>query len=170
MRDNVKLLVQSISEIFETPEPVLEFGSLQVPNQEGFADLRPLFKEKTYVGCDMRVGSGVDVVEDIENLGIRGESIGTVLIVDTLEHVGNPWMALEQIRRVLKRNGMVIMTSVMNFPIHDYPGDFWRFTPKAFDLLLEDFPRRITGYQGLPRILTLYLVLVSNQKMLKILT
>lgn len=151
MRDNVKLLVQITSEIFETPEPVLEVGSLQVPNQEEFADLRLLFKGRPYVGCDMRGGLGVDVVEDVENLSIRNETIGTALMVDTLEHVENPWKALEQIRRVLKRDGMVIMTSVMNFPIHDYPGDFWRFTPEAFDLLLEDFPVRITGYQGLPQ-------------------
>jgi SAM-dependent methyltransferase len=149
MRDNVKLLVQIVSETFETPDPILEVGSLQVPRQEGFADLRPFFKGKTYIGCDMRVGSGVDIAEDVENLGIRSGTIGTALIVDTLEHVGNPWKALEQISRVLKRNGMVVMTSTMNFPIHDYPGDFWRFTPEAFELLLKDFTVRISGYQGL---------------------
>lgn len=147
----MKLLVQIVSEAFETPDPILEVGSLQVPGQEGFADLRPFFKGKTFVGCDMQVGSGVDIAEDIENLGIRDETIGTALIVDTLEHVGNPWKALEQINRVLKRNGMVVMTSTMNFPIHDYPGDFWRFTPEAFELLLQDFPVKISGYQGLPQ-------------------
>jgi len=151
MRENVKLLVQIVSETFETPDPILEVGSLQVPGQEGFADLRPFFKGKTYIGCDMRAGSGVDIAEDIENLGIRSGTIGTALIVDTLEHVGNPWKASEQVGRVLKRNGMVLMTSTMNFPIHDYPGDFWRFTPGAFELLLRDFPVRISGYQGLPQ-------------------
>jgi hypothetical protein len=34
---------------------------------------------------------------------------------------------------------MVILSSVMNFPIHDYPSDYWRFTPKACELLLQRF-------------------------------
>jgi len=31
------------------------------------------------------------------------------------------------------------MTSVMNYPIHDYPFDYWRYTPEAFKSLLKNF-------------------------------
>jgi hypothetical protein len=34
---------------------------------------------------------------------------------------------------------MLIMTSVMKFPIHEYPYDYWRFTPEAFRSLRKAF-------------------------------
>lgn len=41
--------------------------------------------------------------------------------------------------------------SVMDFPIHDYPHDYWRFTPEAFRVLLKKFPANIIGYSGNPK-------------------
>ena len=148
MRDNVKFFVKTCSRVFDPPEPILEIGSLQVPGQVGYADLRPFFAGKNYIGCDMRPGIGVDRIENVEKLSLRSETVGTVIIVDTLEHVENPHKALDEIFRVLKMDGIVTMTSVQNFIIHDVPGDFWRFTPEAFNLLLKDFPVRIIGSQG----------------------
>jgi len=43
------------------------------------------------------------------------------------------------------------MSSVMDFPIHDYPHDYWRFTPEAFRVLLKKFPANIIGYSGNPK-------------------
>src|SRR5262249_29588368 len=34
------------------------------------------------------------------------------------------------------------------FRIHNYPGDYWRFTPTALELLLEDYPSKILGWHG----------------------
>ena len=70
--------------------PVYEFGSLQVPGQEGFADLRPLFPDKEYVACDMRTGPGVDQILNLHGIDLPPESVGTVLCLDTLEHVEYP--------------------------------------------------------------------------------
>lgn len=142
MRDNVKAFCKVCSEVFDPIQPIFEIGSLQVPGQEGYADLRPFFKGKTYVGCDIRQGLGVDRIENVEKLTLDDETVGTFIIVDTLEHIENPRRALEEIYRALKRNGMVIMSSVQNFPIHDYPADFWRFTLECFNLLLKNFPSK----------------------------
>ena len=56
MRQSIKQLVRIIADTLPVPEPIYEFGSLQVAGQEGFADLRPIFPDKQYVGCDMREG------------------------------------------------------------------------------------------------------------------
>jgi hypothetical protein len=45
---------------------------------------------------------------------------------------------------------MVVMSSVMKFPIHDFPSDYWRFTPKAFELLLKEFPVFEVQFDGDP--------------------
>jgi len=150
MRSNVRFFVELISKDLDIIEPVLEIGSFIVPGQEELANLRSIFQGKQFIGCDMRNGKGVDRIENVECLSLDDESVGTVLILDTLEHVQNCFKALDEIYRILKKEGMVIMSSVMDFPIHDYPSDYWRFTPEAFKLLLNKFPIKILGTQGNP--------------------
>lgn len=152
MRDNVKAFVRDVVELFEAPEPVYEFGSLQVAGQEGYADLRPLFPEKAYVGCDLRQGIGVDRIEDLMRLSLDDGTVGTVLILDTLEHVENCHVAMQEVHRIVKPEGVVAISSVMLFPIHEYPSDYWRFTPEAFRLLLRPFQTALVSYEGKPEI------------------
>jgi len=150
MRENIRNLIEISAKEFDLMEPIVEIGSFQVPGQEELANLRPIFPGKQFIGCDMRHGNGVDRIENVECLSFENESIGTILIMDTLEHVENCFNALDEIYRVLKKDGVVIMSSVMDFPIHDYPSDYWRFTPEAFKLLLKKFPIKIIGVQGNP--------------------
>ena len=35
-----------------------------------------------------------------------------------------------------------------HFQIHHYPNDYWRFTPQALEVLLEDYPSKIIGWHG----------------------
>lgn len=140
--------MQICAETLPIVEPIYEFGSLQVPGQEGFADLRPFFPGKVYVGADMREGTGVDVILDLHNIDLPSESVGSVLILDTLEHVEYVRKAMDEIYRILKPNGIVIMSSVMLFPIHDYPYDYWRFTPEAFNSLLKPFAASFVEFAG----------------------
>lgn len=148
MRKNINNIVKIFSEEFTIQEPVIELGSFQVPGQDKISDLRPYFKNKIYIGCDMREGPGVDKIENIEQLSFEDSSVGTVILMDTLEHVKNCHKALDEVYRVLKKDGIVIMSSVMDFPIHDHPYDYWRFTPEAFKLLLDKFKIKIIGFEG----------------------
>ncbi|HXG30963.1 MAG TPA: methyltransferase domain-containing protein [Thermodesulfobacteriota bacterium] len=148
MRELVRQFVKICAETLPILEPIYEFGSLQVPGQEGFADLRPFFPGKQYVGADIREGPGVDVILDLHQIDLPPQSVGTVLILDTVEHVEFPRRAIEEINRVLKPDGIVVMSSVMNFPIHDYPYDYWRFTPEAFRSLLRPFDSSFVAFAG----------------------
>lgn len=158
MRAVIKHLMEICAENLPILEPIYEFGSLQVPGQEEIANLRPLFPGMEYVGADMRYGTGVDVILDLHQIGISSESVSTVLILDTIEHVEFPRKAIEEVHRILKPNGILVMGSVMNFRIHGHPYDYWRFTPEGFKSLLrpftssfvdfagrEDFPRTVIG-------------------------
>lgn len=151
MRLNVKLFVKIVSEVFDLPEPVYEFGSLQVPGQEAFADLREYFPGKTYIGCDFRDGIGVDRIEDVQNLSLEDEVAGTVLMMDTIEHVENCWQAMNEVYRILREGGVFVVSLPMYFPVHEYPADYWRFTPEGLDTLLKRFPTRVVGWQGTPK-------------------
>lgn len=148
MRQVIKDFVRIVSETLPIIEPIYEFGSLQVPGQKGFADLRPFFKGKEYIGCDMVDGPGVDRILDLHNIDLPSESVGTAIIVDTLEHVEFFREAMKGVYRILKPEGMVIISSVMNFPIHSYPYDYWRFTPDAFRSILSAFSSSLVDFVG----------------------
>jgi len=148
MRRSVKDFVSIVAARLPIQEPIYEFGSLQVPGQEGFADLRGLFPGRDYVGCDMRPGPGVDRILDLHHIDLPAESVGTVLCLDTLEHVEYPREALDGIYRILKPGGMAVISSVAYFPVHDHPNDYWRFTPEAFTSLLKPFPHSFVGHAG----------------------
>lgn len=150
MRELIRQFVKICAATLPLPEPIYEFGSLQVPGQEGFADLRPFFPGKTYVGADMRAGPGVDVILDLHQLDLPAESVGTALILDTLEHVEYVRQAVAELHRIIRPGGVLIMSSVMNYVIHDYPHDYWRFTPEAFKSLLQQFESAFVNFAGNP--------------------
>lgn len=141
-------LARAVAESFDLPEPILEIGSYLVPGQEEIADLRALFPGKKYVGVDMRPGPGVDCVADVEALPQADASVGTVIALSTFEHVPRFWRGFDEVRRVLRPDGVLFVSCPFYFHIHSYPSDYWRFTPEAFDLLLQDYPNRVLGWHG----------------------
>jgi SAM-dependent methyltransferase len=149
----VREFVQDAVEVLPIAEPVVEIGSRPAEGQESEAYLRDLFAGKRYVGCDVQEGPNVDQVEDIHALSFADDSVGTVVCVEVLEHVHDPLRAVKEIHRVLKPGGVAILTSVMFFPIHAHPWDFWRFTPEGFALLVEPFETSLAfavGFDLLP--------------------
>ncbi|MGH8010367.1 MAG: methyltransferase domain-containing protein, partial [Candidatus Binatia bacterium] len=116
MRGNIREFVRTTAEVVEVPEPIVEIGSLQVAGQMHSADLRPFFPGKHYIGCDTREGPGVDRIENVHALSFANDSAGTVLMLETLEHVENPLQAMAEVLRVLKPEGLVVLSSVMDYP------------------------------------------------------
>src|SRR2546426_285957 len=95
-------VVRAVVETFDLPEPILEIGSFQVPGQEEIADLRGLFAGKSYLGIDVRAGPGVDQVADVESLPLADASVGSVIAMNTFEHVPRFWRGFDEIYRVLR--------------------------------------------------------------------
>lgn len=148
MRESIRQFVKIVSDTLPVQEPIYEFGALQLPGLEEFADLRPFFKGKSYVGCDMREGVGVDKVLNLHAIDVPDESVGTVITLDTLEHVEFPHKALSEIYRILKPGGMVVLSTVLDFRIHDSPADYWRFTPDGLKSILKPFSSVFVGHVG----------------------
>lgn len=148
MREQIKDFVRIAAENLPIQEPIYEFGSLQVPSQGDFGDLRPIFPGKEFVGCDIQEGPGVDKILDLHKIDLPSGSVGTVLILDTLEHVEFPRKAVAEAHRIIRPGGIIAISSTMNLPIHDYPNDYWRFTPEAFKSLLAVFSNSVVGFCG----------------------
>lgn len=148
MREVIRQFVKICAETFPIAEPIYEFGSFQA--QLEYSNLRPFFPNKTYIGADMREGPGVDEILNLHNIDLPSNHAGTVLCFDTLEHVEYLRRAIEETHRILKPGGILIISSVFFFRIHDAPSDYWRFTPDSFRSLLKPFKSSFVGYCGDP--------------------
>ena len=148
MNDFMAGVARAAAETFDFPAPILEVGSFQVAGQEHLANLRGLFSNKQYVGIDMRPGPGVDAVENVECLPRGDRSVSSVLALNLFEHVERFWLGFSEIQRVLRPDGLVLVSCPFHLHIHAFPNDYWRFTPEAFRLLLDRLPTKIIGYHG----------------------
>lgn len=151
MRKLIREFVQICSDSIPLQDPIYEFGSRQEKGQEELANLRPLFPGKKYIGADLQPGPGVDTILNLHHIALNPGTAGTVLILDTLEHVEYPRKAISEAHRILNTSGILIISSVMNFEIHPNPHDYWRFTPQGFTSLLSQFHKVLVEYIGKQR-------------------
>lgn len=150
MRQVVHDFVADVAERLALAEPIVEIGARSAPGQEGGPLVRSIFAGRDFIGCDLFEGPNVDRVEDAHRLSFADASVGTVVSVDTLEHIADPLRAVAEMHRVLRPGGVCILASVMLFHIHEHPWDYWRFTPEGLALLLAPFAHREVVSQGHP--------------------
>jgi SAM-dependent methyltransferase len=137
MREAVIDYVKWAIERFPYEEPILDTCAGWEPNY-----YRHLFPGKRYIKQDMRDFDPpcIDVICDISDMKpISDKSIGLILNLESLEHLPYPQRAIDEIHRVLRPDGVLILTTVMHFKIHPCPKDYWRFTPDGLELLLGRF-------------------------------
>ncbi len=148
MRAPVRAFVEAVAEALPCPGPVVEFGAYRVPGQEGLADLRPLFPGRAYLGVDLRAGPGVDRVDDLSAPTLAPGTAGTILCLETLEHVFEVRRAFDALHGLLAPGGLLVASAPFAFHVHGHPDDYWRLTPAAWRRLLEPYALRAVGTLG----------------------
>lgn len=91
------------------------------------------------IALDIRRGAGVQILGDAQALGIAGRVFDVVLCTEVLEHLPEPQQAIDEMFRVLKPGGTLLLTTRFLFPIHDAPHDYFRFTKYGLRHLLRRF-------------------------------
>jgi SAM-dependent methyltransferase len=79
----------------------------------------------------------VDVFGDGQRLPFRDGSFGTLLSLEVLEHVPDPDRCLAEFARVLEPGGRLLISVPFAAPLHQLPFDFYRFTPRGIETLLQ---------------------------------
>jgi len=75
---------------------------------------------------------------NVLRLPFQDGEFDAVVSDQVLEHIeGEPQLAINELFRVLKSNGIALHTTCFINPIHECPNDYWRFTPDALKLLTK---------------------------------
>lgn len=80
-----------------------------------------------------------DILGDAENMDFEDERYDSVVCLEVLEHTLRPSKIVEEIYRVLKPGGRLLLTVPFVFEIHDETYDFYRFTKQGLQHLLKRF-------------------------------
>lgn len=87
----------------------------------------------------------VDVRADVLHLPFKDESVAAIVCTGLLEHVRDPYQAVQEIGRVLKPGGRAYFEVPFMQSFHASPDDFFRWTAAGLPHLLE--PLRIIESQ-----------------------
>ena len=113
---------------------VLDVGAKQAP-------YRRYFQHATFQTVDLRPEVNPDFVADVQELTrvVPRDSYDLVICTEVLEHVEDPRLAVEEIRRILKPNGTLLASTPFIVPYHPDPTDYWRLTFESWRSVLRDW-------------------------------
>lgn len=86
---------------------------------------------RSYLGLDVESADEGDVDHVLQNDGtstLKDEVADIVLSTQVLEHVPDPSLYLEEARRLLRRDGLLILSTHGHMMYHPVPDDYWRWT------------------------------------------
>jgi len=119
---------------------VIEVGSLNINGS--LREIIMEFNPNNYTGIDIMSGPGVDVICKAENMvEYFGENnFDLVISTELLEHTENWRNVVSNIKNVCKPNGIIFITTrSKGFPVHEYPGDFWRYELDDIENIFSDY-------------------------------
>ena len=115
---------------------LLDFGC-------GAKPYRSLFSVDEYIGVDFQ-GEGhdhsneqIDVYYDGKTLPFENDSFDSIFSTEVFEHVFNLPEMLDELNRVLKPGGQMLITCPFAICEHEQPNDFARYTSFAIRHLLQ---------------------------------
>jgi SAM-dependent methyltransferase len=109
--------------------------------------------EHLFVGCKEFIKTDINpnfghMVLDITKMKQKN-SYDIILCLNVLEHVYDFQLAVNNMEKALKKDGILVIAVPFTFPLHDEPIDFWRFTEHSLRKILSNFQNvDITPYRS----------------------
>ena len=113
---------------------VLEIGSGKDYQKNNFKDMCD-----EWVSFDYNIRSNtIDIQGDGQCLPFKDGVFDCVVSIDVLEHVPYPEKMIKEIQRVLKKDGILILSTPWFFYLHEEPYNFFHFSKYGLDRLMKD--------------------------------
>jgi SAM-dependent methyltransferase len=116
---------------------------------KGHAWLQEYIKKVDYKVMDPVPDYKPDIVGDIHDIPLPNESVDAIFCLAVLEHVHNPIKAMEEMKRILRPGGKILIYVPFLYYYHaheGYYGDYWRFTYDTLKRFGEEYKK----YEILP--------------------
>lgn len=108
---------------------VLDLGCGRLTNSN-------LLKNSKAIYIDGAYFEGIDVVCDFsKKLPLKSSSIDAILFSNVLEHMKEPQLVMNEISRVLKKDGELLLLVPYSIKLHQTPIDFFRYTKYALEYM-----------------------------------
>jgi len=131
-------IVKSVSTLFRGV--LLDIGCGRMPYRTLLTI--PPSRVERYIGLDLdnpayQQESKPDISWDGKTIPLPDASVDCGLATSVFEHILEPVPVMREIRRVMKPDGVMLFTVPFIWPLHDTPGDYYRYTPFALNALLK---------------------------------
>ena len=155
IRESVSLFLKEQANKLDSTNIVI----LDIAPQEHLGAAEHFFKAKIKtadLNPDAKATYTIDITKDNSEI-IPNDSFDVVVCTEVLEHTLNPFSAIAEIYRILKKEGVLLLSTPFNFRIHGPLPDCWRFTEHGINALLRDFKSiNITAVEDEARFLMPY--------------
>jgi SAM-dependent methyltransferase len=126
---------------------ILELGSGPKVKNEYYYSTKHLFhKTNDFLQSDIVKDFGHPIV-DVTKMKFINE-FDAIMCLNVLEHVYEYQRAVQNLYRALKQGGTLVIAVPYAYPLHDEPGDYWRFSEHALRKILSDFKNVDISYKG----------------------
>jgi len=116
---------------------------------------KPKDKVEKWIFADIEEKHNPDVVLDVCNMSkIEDESYDVINAIELFEHVENIEQGLKECYRVLKKDGVMILSAPFLYPIHSDPYDFQRWTEGKWKKVLKEISFDIEKFEIMGRFFT----------------
>jgi len=117
---------------------VLDVGGNKKNKRGSFVP--PIKRVSSWRYLNIDINTDPDIIASAEKIPLNDNSINTVLFTEVIEYIKSPDDALKEIRRILRKDGCLILTSPFLHPFHaDFEHDRFRITESALrELLIEN--------------------------------
>ena len=119
----------------------------------GIKPYESLFKGAYYVGIDIEGGGHkdekkkIDILFDGKNIPFDEKSFDLIICTQVLEHTLDYEYLLKEMYRVLKDDGILLITAPLVWNEHEIPYDFFRFTKFAYKEIFSKIGFKIITIQ-----------------------
>lgn len=136
IRNNVSNFLEKSSKLYDKQNAIV----LDIAPQIHEGAKKYFTKSKVYT-LDINKNSGADYIADIckTNSTIPSEVFDVIVCTEVLEHTLKPFEAINELYRMLKKDGVLLLSTPFDFRIHGPLPDCWRFTEHGLRELLKDF-------------------------------
>ncbi len=141
------LFLKYAKEYFNVGNKVLEIGTATVSDYQKAIDNEQHVVWYTLELNDLKNSRQI-LTNHIETADpyqydIKNDTFDIILSGQVAEHVKKLWLWLNELKRITKPGGYIIMISPVSWPYHEDPVDCWRMYPEAVAALSEECELRL---------------------------